>query len=227
MGRFDTGRMGDKTDKTTTTASTSAASAGMTVEQIRKQSFGTVRRGYDPRQVSTYLTKVADRVATLEKRVVELESKGAPAAAKATAPIDDVDPYTGLSTHVASVMKAFDKDVDRRRKDADEKAERTVADAQAEAERIRLDAQIKAEEVRAEASASLEDFKKEAAAEVSALTQKRDAILSELRAIRERLIVSVEQLPKPQAQPSGGAPEPADAPMIVETPTVSTAPRAD
>jgi DivIVA domain-containing protein len=161
----------------------SPASAG---GDIRNRRFGTVRRGFDTRQVTEYLDRVADEVDALQRRIAELESDPDRIATSQTS-----DRYESISAHVAVVMRAFDHDVERLRAEAEADAERTIADARAEAERIRRDAEIKSEEVRAAASSSLEDFRKDAEAELAQLEERRRSVRSELGAIRE-LLASID-----------------------------------
>ena len=51
------------------------STAASTADKIRQPKFKTVRRGYDPGQVLEYLSKVADRVQTLEDHERELDTK--------------------------------------------------------------------------------------------------------------------------------------------------------
>ncbi len=189
----------------------------MSGDGIRGQSFGTVRRGFDPAQVSVYLNRVADQVETLEKRVAELESEPVrpePVAGSVeAAETGSSDPYATMSSQLAGVMKAFDQDVERLRAEAEAEADRTISDAKAESERIRLDAENRANEVVAGARGSLEGFKRDAEAEIAQLTEKRASITSELRAVRQRLLVAIDQLPKPDVQETSAPP---NAPDVVE-----------
>lgn len=170
----------------------SVTRAVTTSDSIRAQTFGTVRRGFDAGQVSTYLNRVADQVATLEARVAELESGRAAAPAET----GSSDPYESMSSQLVAVMKAFDEDVERLRGEAEAEADRMIADAQAETERIRSDAETRAEEVLATASSSLERIKRDAEADLAQLTAKRASITSELDVIRDRLLITLDQLPE-------------------------------
>jgi cell division initiation protein len=182
---------------------------------IRGQKFGTVRRGFDPAQVSAYLNRVAEQVETLETRVAELESEPVAGPAE-TAETGSSDPYATMSSQLAGVMKAFDQDVERLRAEAEAEADRTISDAKTESARIRLDAENKANEVVAGARGSLEGFKRDAEAEIAQLTKRRESITSELRAVRQRLLVALDLLPKPDDRETSAPPNTSDVLEIVD-----------
>jgi cell division septum initiation protein DivIVA len=66
---------------------------------------------------------------------------------------DDEDPYRGLSTHVAEVLKAMDRDVEERLRAAETEAERRLREAETEAERRLREAETEAERRLAESEA--------------------------------------------------------------------------
>jgi cell division septum initiation protein DivIVA len=66
---------------------------------------------------------------------------------------DDEDPYRGLSTHVAEVLKAMDRDVEERLREAETEAERRLREAETEAERRVAESEAQAARVLAEAEA--------------------------------------------------------------------------
>jgi cell division septum initiation protein DivIVA len=66
---------------------------------------------------------------------------------------DDEDPYRGLSTHVAEVLKAMDRDVEERLREAETEAERRLREAETEAERRLAESDAQAARVLAEAEA--------------------------------------------------------------------------
>jgi DivIVA domain-containing protein len=183
----------------------SASQSDLSSDSIRGQGFGTVRRGLDPAQVSGYLNRVADRVGTLETRIAELESELVAVSAE-TADTGSPDGYATISAQLAGVMKAFDQDVERLRADAAAEADRTISDAKAESERIRVEAEHKAKEVVAGARGSLEAFRRDAEAEIAQLTLRRGSIASELRDIRQRLLIAIDQLPQPDDQETPAPP---------------------
>jgi cell division septum initiation protein DivIVA len=66
---------------------------------------------------------------------------------------DDEDPYRGLSTHVAEVLKAMDRDVEERLREAETEAERRLREAETEAERRLAESEAQAARVLAESEA--------------------------------------------------------------------------
>lgn len=209
-GESEAGRVMDRSTQEVWSVSRSVTSSDM----IREQTFGTSRRGFDPGQVSTYLNRVADQVATLEARVAELESDLVAGRAENGSP----DPYETISSQLVAMMKAFDEDVERLRREAAAEADLMVADAKAETQRIRSDAEMKADEVLATASASLEGIKRDAEAELAQLTAERSSITRELLAIRERLLLAIDQLPEAET-PETSAPATAlDVVKIIDEP---------
>ncbi len=167
------------------------------VARVRKPTFATVWRGYDPNQVLEYLGRVADHVQDLENQVRKLESEVREARRQggARGPGHAAqDPYDAVSARVADVVRTFDHEVERLRQDAEAEADRILAEAKAEAERVRLEAQGKADEVRELAERTLRDARREAEQVVSDLTARRDALLDQLRDIRDRMLDNVGNL---------------------------------
>jgi cell division initiation protein len=187
-----------------------------TDDMIRAQRFGTARRGFDPVQVSAFLNRVADQVATLEARVAELESDLVARPADVSS-----DPYETVSSHVVALMKAFDEDVSRLRGEAEAEADRMIADAKVETERIRSDAETRAKEALAAASGSVEGIKRDAEEELAQLMAKRTSITGELRVIRERLLVAIEQLPKADTPETSAPANARDVVEIVDEPAIN------
>jgi DivIVA domain-containing protein len=195
-------------------------------DRIREAKFATVRRGYDPAQVLEYLNGVADRVQSLENDVRRYQAE----LGQARTPLDTAlleqerrDPYDAVSTRVAELVRAFDQDVDRLRKEAEDEANRIVTEAKNEAERIqreidsmrqesksemgrmltegreeanriRFEAQARAERLRLRAEEMLRDARAEADRTVSDLKPQRDKLVGEIRAMRNGIIDVAEKL---------------------------------
>jgi hypothetical protein len=109
--------------------------------------FKTVKRGFDPGQVLEYLKKLGERVQGLEGQLAQAQRDLDQARGRTAAPSD---PYAGVSTHVAALLRGFDQEVDRARAKAEADAGRIQAEAKAKAdleigqaheaaERIRMD----------------------------------------------------------------------------------------
>lgn len=199
---------------------TPSAAAG----SISQPTFATVRRGYDPAQVLDYVTRLTEHVEALKSEDRRLQAEFGPrdAVPEEQAPTGQ-DPYESVGTRVVDLMRTFDQDVERLRRDAEAEAgrivaeaktqaerihqeaeklrrevevegERILAEARTEADRIRLDAQGKAEEVRVQAAEALRDAQRESDKVLSGLASRREALLDELRAMRDRMLDTTRDL---------------------------------
>ena len=188
--------------------------------RIRNPGFSIVKRGFDPNQVTDYLGKLADRVQALESRAQRLEAEleaarrqnGSSAHEQA-----DSDPYEAASGRMATLMRTFDENVERLRREADEEAGRTVSGARSEADRILLDAQSRAEERRAAAEQALQDAHAEAERTLSSLTAHRETVVSELRAFHDRLIDAARALDSIEDRSGTSGAEPNGEALVPET----------
>jgi len=176
--------------------------------RIRRPTFATVFRGYDPNQVVEYLVGVADHVEALESNVQRLESELREARRQGIAVQDAVggqDPYDGISSRVADLVRMFDQDVERLRGEAEAEVQRLLADARTDSERLlaeartdaertRLNAQDEAAQTRADAERTLREARIETDQALSTLLARRDALVDELRAMRDRMLVTAKDL---------------------------------
>jgi DivIVA domain-containing protein len=174
-------------------------------EQIRRREFATVRRGYDPEQVRTYLSSVADQIEALERELnqVRLELSSAasrgeldPATASPAAPPAE-DPYEALSKRFAGLIETADQEAEKMLENAKAEAKRALDQARSEADRIRVDAQAHAEEGRQEVADLLERATTEADRALSALTERRQSFATELDEMRAKLIAMADDLAAP------------------------------
>lgn len=166
-------------------------------EQIRQREFATVRRGYDPDQVRSYLAMLAAHVETVERtladtqtRIRELED-----APPAPSPAPETDAYEQISRRFASVLSS-----------ADSEADRVVEQARAEAERIKDEAQSRAEEARIRASQALVNAREESDRMLATLAERRETMLSQLHEMQSRLLDMAQDL-EGTNQPSAAAVE--------------------
>ena len=170
-------------------------------EQIRRREFATVRRGYDPQQVRTYLTSIAEQVGTLERELAQfrLESEAAAATPQpsAPAPAPAEDPYDALSKRFASLIEMADQEAERILSDARTEAKMAVDEARSEADRIRVDAQAHAEEARQEGTDLLERAKVESDRLLSGLAERRRTLVEQLDEMRTKLLAVADELAAP------------------------------
>ena len=176
-------------------------------EQIRRREFATVRRGYDPEQVRTYLASVADQIELLERELnqlrLELTSAPArgeqmtdPATASSPAPPAE-DPYEALSKRFAGLIETADQEAEKILENAKSEAKRALDEARSEADRIRVDAQAHAEEGRQEVADLLQRATTEADLVLSTLADRRRSLATRLEEMRTKLIAMAEDLADP------------------------------
>jgi DivIVA domain-containing protein len=176
-------------------------------EQIRRQQFATVRRGYDPEQVRTYLISIANQVGTLEQELSELRLVVDSAAARSEQMADGVttsdrtppadDPYEALSKRFAALIEMTDQEAERILANARSEATRALDEATSEADRIRADAEAHAEEARKEVADLLEGATTESDRMLSSLAERRRNLVTQLEEMRGKLISVAEDLAAP------------------------------
>jgi DivIVA domain-containing protein len=176
-------------------------------EQIRRREFATVRRGYDPQQVRTYLTSIANQVGTLERELSQLRLEVGSAAARDEQTAGTIitshsmqqaeDPYEALSKRFAALIELADQEAERILENARSEATQTVDEATSEADRIRVDAQAHAEEARQKGTELLARAKTESERLLSGLAERRRGLVTQLEEMRSRLITVAEDLTVP------------------------------
>jgi DivIVA domain-containing protein len=191
-------------------------------EQIRRREFATVRRGYDPQQVRTYLTSIAKQVGTLERELGQLRlevgsaaARGEPSAAPspttpAPAPSEAGDPYDALSKRFASLIEMADQEAERILENARSESELALDEARTEADRIRVDAQAHAEEARQEGTELLERARTESNQVLAGLAERRRGLITQLEEMRSKLLTVAEDLGAPIEEAARAEAEDAD-----------------
>ena len=176
-------------------------------EQIRRREFATVRRGYDPQQVRTYLTSIANQVGTLERELSQLRLEVGSAAARDEQPAGPIitshpvqqgeDPYEALSKRFAALIEVADQEAERILENARSEAAQAVDEATSEADRIRVDAQAHAEAARQDGTELLARAKTESEHLLSGLAERRRGLVTQLEEMRSKLITVAEDLTVP------------------------------
>lgn len=171
-------------------------------QQIRGREFATVRRGYDPSQVRSYLHLVSDHVDALERaladargRVSELEAELRTAEEASTGS----EAYEELSKRFANVLVT-----------ADSEATHLVEQARVEAEHIKAEARARAEEARMRSSQALFAAREEAERLAADLAERRAAMLNQLHEMQSRLLSVASDLEVAIEPPSVPAPSPTE-----------------
>ena len=180
----------------------------LTPSQVTSASFRTVRKGYDPDEVDTFLAQAAAALEAAQQQATAMEARARAAVARlqeataaqqvAAAPVAAPEPAAAGDVAEVRVGPAEAETISRTLLLAQRTADTTIAEARAEAERI-------AEAARAEAESTLDSTREmsarllaEAKDEARQLTEEeREAALNEveaLRARREFLVGDVDQL---------------------------------
>jgi DivIVA domain-containing protein len=198
-------------------------------EQIRRREFATVRRGYDPQQVRSYLTSIAKQVGTLEQELSQLRLEVGSAAARgrtdepstasppapaapgpALAAKEQGDPYDALSKRFATLIEMADQEAERILENARSESEDTLTKARSEADRIRVDAQANAEEARQEGTDLLERARIESDRMLVGLAERRHGLVAQLEEMRTKLLAVADDLVVPIAEAAQAEDEDAD-----------------
>jgi DivIVA domain-containing protein len=176
-------------------------------EQIRRREFATVRRGYDPQQVRTYLTSIANQVETLERELSQFRLEAGSAAARTeqgpkpfatpatSAPVQDQ--YEALSKRFATLIEVADQEAQKALEDAQAEATLALDEARGEADRIKVDAQSHAEGLRQEGTDLLERARDESERILSTLADRRRALVGQLEGMRSKLLAAADDLAEP------------------------------
>ncbi len=175
-------------------------------QQIGTREFATVRRGYDPSQVRSYLQLISGHVDALERaladargRVTELEAELRAAEEDATGS----KAFEELSKRFANVLVT-----------ADSEATHIVEQARTEAEHITAEARARAEEARMRSSQALLAAQQESERLAANLAERRAAMLSQLHEMQSRLLSVASDLevaiepPSVPSVPAGGPQRP-------------------
>lgn len=176
----------------------------------RLPAFTTVRRGYDPAQVLTFVKQARERIEALETRIGDLEEERDRIAKDRDVALESWDstkkePYDEMAGRLADLMRSFDSEVEKLRADAQAESERTLSEARAEAERILehsqgadTEAREQAEEIVRQAREEAEGIRAKARTEADEVESELFAVygstINELRGIRDHLQKAVHEV---------------------------------
>lgn len=174
--------------------------------QITEASFRTVRKGYDPDEVDTFLAEVAQAMEAARQQATAMEARARAAVAK----LQEVNAQAEAAEHALAAQPdaavapqvqipvAEAETISRTLLLAQKTADTTVAEARAEADRILSDATGEAEatidSTREMSAQMLEDARAEARRASEAERQAAENEVESLVARREFLVGDVDQL---------------------------------
>lgn len=151
------------------------SSSRLTSGDVARATFSPARRGYDPREVRSYLEQVARELAGAERKMSELRERLADAERRAANPVlDEAQLASALGTQSAAILKT-----------AHEEAQRSLSAATARANELLTEAQDRAASIVIEAQSH-------AAGTVSDAEQTAARVEKEAREAAERLVDSAK-----------------------------------
>lgn len=152
--------------------------------RIPAVSFTSVRRGWDPDEVRTFLTAVAAELQRAQQRIADLESAAPPAVDLGSLPDDEVARLVGEET--ARVLATAREGATALRARAEATAAELLDEATVEANRVREAAAEEASRRRSEAAAA-------AAAEISEAKERGREMVAEANRHRDHVASALEQ----------------------------------
>lgn len=147
----------------------------------RMPAFTTVRRGYDPAQVLTFVKQARERIEALEAKIRDLEREREELARDRDVALRSweagaKEPYDAMAERLAGLMRSIDAEVEKLRTDAQTESERTLSEAREEADRIVGKARTDADQIESD------------------LFAMYGSTINELRGIREHMQKAVHEI---------------------------------
>jgi DivIVA domain-containing protein len=198
-----------------------SSSNQLSPDEVSRHTFGTVRRGFDPAEVRTFLEEVARSITSLHEREQQLRNEIAEAQERAAHPVVDESTLTeALGHETAKVLRAAHEaagellrraetdaseriaNAERResqaREDADRASAEQAAALQEERDKAHRHAQSEAsaliDAARRESEKALEEARTECRSMVQQAQELRTRILTDLSSRRRVLHLQIEQL---------------------------------
>jgi DivIVA domain-containing protein len=185
-------------------------------EAIRSATFSTVRKGFDPKEVSVYLERVAADMERLQTRVRQLEADKANAPqpdTPAMLPTPEADGSPEQAAHITELIRCFDRDVRMMRIEAETEVNAALTAARSDADEIRREARLEHEETVAEAASivaqahadarqMLRDARAQADEIIRSIASNRRTAIEDARRMRDELVMTVASLDAVLAEPS-------------------------
>ena len=139
-----------------------SSSSRLSADEVARHTFATVRRGFDPAEVRTFLDSVATELRSWAEREADLRTELADAQHLAANPVlDEATLTSALGTETARVLRS-----------AHEAAHDMVAKAESEAERMLDRARSEIDEAETKAEAALAERTSQAEAAVAELRRR-------------------------------------------------------
>jgi DivIVA domain-containing protein len=200
---------------------TTISSSRITSSDVARATFSPTRRGFDPREVRSYLEQVARELSGAERRIAELRDHVADAERRAANPeLDEATLASALGIRSAAILRSAHEEAQRVVSAANERASEllgeaqdraasviveaqsrsagTVADAEHAASTIELEARGAAERLvetaKTNGAALVDRAREQSRTIVDEAQDARRKILADLLVRRKTLHVQIEQL---------------------------------
>lgn len=172
-------------------------------QSVAAATFKTVKRGYDPDEVRSYLVEVSSALEASHQQATAMEARARaaiaklqeatqqPAATTTGAPNADADV---IARTLVLAQRTADAAIAEARIEAGQIAERAAAEAVAVRESAAAEAQRLLVEARAEAHRVKSDEQRRAEDDVARLTARRDALLADVEMLEQHVVAQRERV---------------------------------
>ncbi|HUA96318.1 MAG TPA: DivIVA domain-containing protein [Acidimicrobiales bacterium] len=148
------------------------SSSRLVPTEVARHSFGTVRRGFDPQEVRTYLELVARELSVLDQHDQDLRRQLAAAEDRSLHPvIDEATLTTALGQQSAQVLRDAHEESARITREAEEAAAELVREAQGHAAELQVQAEAAIAERMAQADLATGSVQHQAQLEAERILQ--------------------------------------------------------
>jgi DivIVA domain-containing protein len=148
------------------------SSSRLVPTEVARHSFGTVRRGFDPQEVRTYLELVARELSVLDQHDQDLRRQLATAEDRSLHPvIDEATLTTALGQQSAQVLRDAHEESARITREAEEAAAELVREAQGHAAELQVQAEAAIAERMAQADLATGSVQLQAGLEAERILQ--------------------------------------------------------
>ena len=175
-----------------------SSSSSLSPDEVARHTFGTVRRGFDPAEVRSYLDYVADALRVAAEREIELRHQVAEAEHRAANPVLDEGTLTSaLGQETARVLQSAHNASHEMVAKAEGEVARLLSEAQDEIGRSEARAEQALAERTAQAEASVTEYRQRTHDESEAMlaqarTECREMI-DEAQSLRARVLADLSK----------------------------------
>lgn len=175
-----------------------SSSSSLSPDEVARHTFGTVRRGFDPGEVRTYLDYVADALRVAAEREIELRHQVAEAEHRAANPVlDEGTLASALGQETARVLQSAHDASHEMVTKAEAEAGRLLTEAHDEIGRAEGRAEQALAERTAQAEASVTEYRQRTHDEAEAMmAQARSEcreMIEEAQALRARILADLSK----------------------------------